>query len=295
MNLQSIPTTPRVFDVSFVPARRLQSGAESAFVPGETFTPSEVVAPSHALVQPAAASLTRSAHSTAAQVAASLTPAAVAAMIDHTLLKPEATSADIRKLCAEARENKFASVCVNPGQVALAASELQGTDVKVCTVVGFPLGASTTTIKAAETGDAIANGAGEIDMVINVGALKDGDYAKVQQDIAAVVEAAGDIPVKVILETGLLTRDEKIKACELSVAAGADFVKTSTGFGKGGATVEDIALMRETVGPDLGVKASGGVRDFATAEAMIAAGATRLGCSAGVAIIAGMPAGSGGY
>lgn len=295
MNIQSIQTMPPVAAPRFFQPCQ----AEPAdFSPVETFTPSTASAtePGRSDIAPAALSaLAASGGCSAAQVAASLTPASVAGMIDHTLLKAEATSADIRKLCAEARENKFASVCVNPGQVVLAAAELQGTEVKVCTVVGFPLGATTTAMKAAETRDAIANGAGEIDMVINVGALKDADYAKVQKDIAAVVEAAGEMPVKVILETGLLSREEKIKACELSVAAGADFVKTSTGFGKGGATVEDIALMRETVGPDLGVKASGGVRDFATAQAMVVAGATRLGCSAGVAIIAGMPANGSGY
>lgn len=227
--------------------------------------------------------------SSAAQLAASLTPASLGAMIDHTLLKAEATSGDIRKLCGEARQHHFASVCVNPGFVALAAQELQGSDVKVCTVVGFPLGATTSATKAAETREARANGAQEIDMVINVGALKEGDLQRVQSDIAAVVQAAGEAPVKVILETCLLNREEKIAACQASKAAGAAFVKTSTGTAKAGATVEDVALMRETVGPEMGVKASGGVRDFAGAQAMIAAGANRLGTSGGVAILAGLP------
>lgn len=214
--------------------------------------------------------------------------------IDHTLLKPDVTAAMIDKLCAEAKEHDFASVCVNPYWVKRSASLLAGTDVKVCTVIGFPLGASTPEVKAAETRDAIANGATEVDMVLNVGALKYGDLEAVKGDVAAVKQAAGEVLVKVILETGLLTDEEKVTACKLCVEAGADYVKTSTGFGPGGATVEDIALMRKTVGPDIGVKASGGVRDGEAARAMIEAGASRIGTSSGVAIVTGAkPAGNG--
>ncbi|CAJ1003246.1 MULTISPECIES: deoxyribose-phosphate aldolase [Bacillales] len=215
--------------------------------------------------------------------------------IDHTLLKPETTAAMIDKLCAEAKEHDFASVCVNPTWVKRCAELLKGTDVKVCTVIGFPLGASTPAVKAAETRDAIANGAAEVDMVLNIGALKSGDLELVKADVKAVKEAAGSVLVKVILETGLLTDEEKVTACKLCVEAGADYVKTSTGFGHGGATVEDIALMRKTVGPNIGVKASGGVRDRATALAMIEAGASRIGTSSGVAIVTGANAGGSGY
>lgn len=215
--------------------------------------------------------------------------------IDHTLLKPEATKAMIDKLCAEAKEHDFASVCVNPYWVKRSAELLAGTDVKVCTVIGFPLGASTTEVKAAETRDAIRNGATEVDMVLNVGALKSGDLETVKADVAAVKQAAGDVLLKVILETGLLTDDEKEKACKLCVEAGADYVKTSTGFGPGGATVEDIALMRKTVGADVGVKASGGVRDGEAALAMIEAGASRIGTSSGVSIVTGAKTTGSGY
>ncbi|MCM3623884.1 deoxyribose-phosphate aldolase [Brevibacillus borstelensis] len=215
--------------------------------------------------------------------------------IDHTLLKPDATAAMIDKLCAEAREHDFASVCVNPYWVKRSAELLAGTDVKVCTVIGFPLGANSTPAKAAETRDAIANGATEVDMVLNIGALKSGDLEAVKQDVAAVKEACGDVLLKVILETGLLTEEEKVTACKLCVEAGADYVKTSTGFGPGGATVEDIALMRKTVGPEVGVKASGGVRDRAAALAMIEAGATRIGASSGIAIVNGGEAAGSGY
>jgi deoxyribose-phosphate aldolase len=201
----------------------------------------------------------------------------------------------IDKLCAEAKEHDFASVCVNPTWVKRCAELLKGTDVKVCTVIGFPLGASTPAVKAAETRDAIANGAAEVDMVLNIGALKSGDLELVKADVKAVKEAAGSVLVKVILETGLLTDEEKVTACKLCVEAGADYVKTSTGFGHGGATVEDIALMRKTVGPNIGVKASGGVRDRATALAMIEAGASRIGTSSGVAIVTGANAGGSGY
>ncbi|MTB63982.1 deoxyribose-phosphate aldolase [Streptococcus sp. zg-86] len=207
--------------------------------------------------------------------------------IDHTLLKPNATKEQILAIIDEAKEYDFASVCVNPTWVALSAKELQGTDVKVCTVIGFPLGANTSAVKAVETKDAIANGADEIDMVINVGALKSQDYDTVLKDIQAVVEASGDKLVKVIIETCLLTDEEKVKACQLSQEAGADFVKTSTGFSTGGATVEDVALMRKTVGSDMGVKASGGARSYEDAKAFIEAGATRIGASSGVAIMKG--------
>lgn len=211
-----------------------------------------------------------------------------AAMIDHTLLKADATRPQIEKICEEAKKYVFASVCVNPTWVKYSAELLAGTDVKVCTVIGFPLGASTSAVKAFETKDAIANGAGEIDMVINIGALKNGEYDVVRDDIKAVVDAANGTLVKVIIETCLLTDEEKVKACELSVEAGADFVKTSTGFSTGGATAEDIALMRKTVGPDLGVKASGGVRNLEDMKKMIDNGATRIGASSGVAIMEGL-------
>ncbi|MFC7440632.1 deoxyribose-phosphate aldolase [Laceyella putida] len=211
----------------------------------------------------------------------------IAAMIDHTLLKPEATKEQIQELCREAKEHDFASVCVNPYWVKEAAAQLAGSQVAVCTVVGFPLGATTSEVKAFETKNAIQNGATEIDMVMNVGALKSGDVETVKRDIQAVVEAANGVLVKVILETGLLTDEEIVTACEQAKAAGAHFVKTSTGFGKGGATVEAIRLMRQTVGPDLGVKASGGVRDQETAMQMIQAGANRIGASASVAIVTG--------
>ena len=205
-------------------------------------------------------------------------------LIDHTLLKAVATPEQIVKLCAEAREYHFASVCVNPVNVALAAKELKGSGVKVCTVIGFPLGANTPLVKAFEATDAIANGADEVDMVINIGAMKAGDTDTVFNDIKAVREASNGKLLKVIIETCYLTDEEKVKACELSKKAGADFVKTSTGFGTGGATVADVALMRKTVGAETGVKASGGIRDAVTAAEMVKAGANRLGCSAGVAI-----------
>ena len=207
--------------------------------------------------------------------------------IDHTLLKPESTQEQIDHLLSEAVEYQFTSVCVNPTWVAHCAKTLAGTGVKVCTVVGFPLGANTSSVKAFETKDAIANGADEIDMVINVGQLKSGQYEVVKADIRAVVEASQDKLVKVIIETCLLTNDEKVKACQLAVSAGADFVKTSTGFSAAGATVEDIVLMRETVGPNIGVKAAGGARSYEDAEAFIEAGATRIGTSSGVAIVSG--------
>ena len=209
----------------------------------------------------------------------------IAAMIDHTLLKPEATPAQIEKLCAEAAEYHFASVCVNPVYIPLAARLLKGTGVKVCCVVGFPLGAIAPEQKAAEAASCAAMGAEELDMVIHVGAAKAGDWALVQRDIEGVVKAAAGHTVKVIIETCLLTDEEKVKACEAAKAAGAHFVKTSTGFSTGGANVHDVALMRETVGPDVGVKASGGVRTHEDADKMIKAGATRLGTRSGVKLM----------
>lgn len=212
----------------------------------------------------------------------------LASMIDHTILKADATKGLVEELCREALVHKFASVCINPTNIELAASMLKGSEVKVCTVIGFPLGANTSEVKAFETKDAIAKGAHEVDMVINIGKLKDKDYDYVRNDIKAVVDAAhGKALVKVIIETCLLTDEEKIKACKLAVEAGTDFVKTSTGFSTGGATPADIKLMRETVGPNIGVKASGGVRCFADAEAVIKNGATRIGASAGITICEG--------
>ena len=210
------------------------------------------------------------------------------ACIDHTLLAANASRADILRVCAEARQYRTASVCVNSCWVPLVRGALSGSGVKTCTVVGFPLGAMSTAGKAAETRQAVSDGAEEIDMVINIGLIKSGEWDAVQADIAAVVRAAApDAAVKVILETCLLTDDEKVRACEAARAAGAAFVKTSTGFSTGGATVEDIARMRKTVGPDMGVKASGGVRTREQAEAMIAAGATRIGASSSKKIIEG--------
>ncbi|RBS13949.1 deoxyribose-phosphate aldolase [Enterococcus faecalis] len=209
-------------------------------------------------------------------------------MIDHTILKPEATEAAVQKIIDEAKEYNFFSVCINPCWVAFASEQLADTDVAVCTVIGFPLGANTPEVKAYEAADAIKNGANEVDMVINIGALKSQQYGHVRQDIQGVVDAAkGKALVKVIIETALLTDEEKVKACELAKEAGADFVKTSTGFSTGGAKVADIRLMRETVGPDMGVKASGGVHNAEEALAMIEAGATRIGASTGVAIVSG--------
>ncbi|MFW5747987.1 MAG: deoxyribose-phosphate aldolase [Chloroflexota bacterium] len=224
-------------------------------------------------------------------------PAELAAMIDHTLLKPEATRSQIEKLCAEARTHEFASVCVNGVYVSLAARLLQGSPVKVCTVVGFPLGAMATEAKVQETHIAINQGAHEIDMVLHVGALKGEDISALANDISAVVaecQTRGALS-KVILETALLTNEEKVIACKVAQNAGADFVKTSTGFGGGGATVEDIRLMRETVGPKMGVKASGGVRTYEDALAVVEAGATRIGASSGIAIVQGVGASGDGY
>ena len=214
-------------------------------------------------------------------------PGGVADMIDHTLLKPDATRGDVEKLCQEAAEFHFATVCVNPVWVALSAARLRGTGVGVCSVVGFPLGATTADVKQYETRRAIFDGATEIDMVINVGALKSGDLLTVERDIQAVVEPCRQCNVvsKVIIEAALLTDEEKVTACTLTKAAGADFVKTSTGFGPGGATAADVALMRRVVGAEMGVKAAGGVRDLEGLKTMVAAGATRVGASAGVKIV----------
>jgi deoxyribose-phosphate aldolase len=214
-------------------------------------------------------------------------PAAVAAMIDHTLLKPDATRANIEELCREAAQFKFATVCVNPTWVAVAVKLLAGSGVRVCSVVGFPLGATTPDVKGYETRRAIFDGAREIDMVINIGALKSGDLRVVECDIESVTTPCRDAGAlsKVILEAALLTDDEKVTACTLAKAAGADYVKTSTGFGPGGATAADVALMRRVVGAEMGVKAAGGVRDLEGRKAMIAAGATRVGASAGVKIV----------
>ena len=216
-------------------------------------------------------------------------PMDLARYIDHTLLRPDSTAAEIDKLCDEAMEYQFASVCINPTWVKRAASRLRGSGVVTCTVIGFPLGANTTAIKAMEARRALREGAREVDMVLNVGALKSGDYEQVREDIAQVAEAAHEVGglCKVILETALLTDEEKVVASSLSKEAKADFVKTSTGFGSGGATVYDVALMRETVGPDMGVKASGGVRTLEDVEDMIAAGASRIGASAVVQIVSG--------
>jgi deoxyribose-phosphate aldolase len=217
----------------------------------------------------------------------------VARLVDHTLLKPEATPAQVAQLCDEARRYGFASVCINPVYVRLATEKLEGSGVAVCTVVGFPLGATTTSIKVKEARQAMADGATEIDMVIHIGALKAGDYDAVQEDIAAVAAAchAGGALLKVIIEAVLLSDEEKVIACRLAQAAGADFVKTSTGFAGGGATVEDVRLMRQTVGPQMGIKAAGGVRSYADAMAMVEAGATRIGASAGVEIVEQVPLG----
>ncbi len=216
------------------------------------------------------------------------TPKELASYIDHTLLKPQATREQILALCEEAKCYGFASVCVNPCQVALAAQALAGSQTLPCCVIGFPLGASTTRVKAFEAAEAAEQGAKEIDMVIDLGAAKEGRWEAVEADIAGVVQAiAGRAKLKVIIEACLLTDEEKAEACRAAVRAGADFVKTSTGFSRGGATAADVALMRRTVGPDIGVKAAGGVRSYADAIAMIEAGANRLGASAGIAIVSG--------
>lgn len=210
----------------------------------------------------------------------------IAKYMDHTILKAEATTEQVKRICDEAIQYSFASVCVNPCHASFVREQLKGTEVKTCVVIGFPLGANTKEVKAFETVDAIKNGAQEVDMVINVGELKDKNYEAVKEDIEAVVKAADKKAiVKVIIETCLLTDEEKVKVCEISKVAGADFVKTSTGFSTSGAKAEDVALMRKTVGEEMGVKASGGIRNYETAAKMIAAGASRLGVSASVEII----------
>lgn len=225
-----------------------------------------------------------------------IAPADLAALIDHTLLKPEATTADVLRYCEEAARHRFCSVCVNPVHVARVAEALRGTGVKTCSVVGFPLGATTPEDKAAETANAVRNGADEIDMVINIGALREGRLDDVRAGIAAVRAACPGKVLKVIIETCLLDDAQKRTACRLSAEAGADFVKTSTGFSTGGATVADVALMREVVGEALGVKASGGIRTLEAAQAMIAAGATRIGASSGIALVTQQaPAANSGY
>jgi deoxyribose-phosphate aldolase len=250
-------------------------------------------APKDALVAAGAHRIGHSTESAAPPDAALCRP--LAGYIDHTLLKQDATDEQVEALCEQAREFQFASVCVNPSYVPLCAGKLQGSGVKVCTVVGFPLGATTTATKVFEAREAVAHGADEIDMVIHIGKLKAGDFEYVCSDIRAVVHAAQGRVVKVILETTLLTDEEKVAGCILSKAGGADFVKTSTGFAGGGATAEDVALMRKVVGSDLGVKASGGIRTCDDAARMVAAGANRLGASASVAIIGGKGAKGSGY
>ncbi len=226
----------------------------------------------------------------------SLSPREIARYIDHTLLKPEASAKEVERLCAEAREHHFHSVCVSGSRVALALHSLEDSDVQVACTVGFPLGAMSADAKRYETEAAVDDGAQEIDVVMNIGWFKDGDDRQVLRELRDIVEAADERPVKVILETCLLTREEKIRACQLVVESGAKFVKTSTGFNRGGATLEDVKLLRATVGPKFGVKAAGGIRDTATALAMIEAGATRLGTSSGVAIVQGSaPAASESY
>jgi deoxyribose-phosphate aldolase len=221
------------------------------------------------------------------QAGVNLYPREIARRIDHTLLKPDATREQIETLCREAREHGFATVCVNPTWVRLCADLLRGSETRVCTVAGFPLGATPPEVKAYEAGRVVEDGAAEVDMVMNVGALKSRDYRLVERDVAGVVAACHPrgASVKVIIEAALLTDDEKVKACVLSRVAGADFVKTSTGFGPGGATAADVALMRRVVGPSMGVKAAGGVRDLKAAQAMLEAGADRIGASVGVKII----------
>ena len=216
-------------------------------------------------------------------------PANIASYIDHTLLKPEASEADVLKVCSEAVEYKFKSVCVNPVWVKTVTKALKGSGVLTCSVIGFPLGATPSDVKAFEARGAVLDGADEIDMVINMASARANDKGALVDDIRAVSEVvhAGEAILKVIIETSMLTDEQKVIACEAAVEAGADFVKTSTGFNGGGATVEDVALMRKTVGPELGVKASGGVRSLADAQAMIAAGATRIGASSGIAIVKG--------
>jgi deoxyribose-phosphate aldolase len=257
--------------------------------PGENGSPAAPTMSAHNFVDQVKPVVDAGADRLASTLGVAPTDGQLSHMIDHTLLKPEATQDQIAQLCFEARKYGFASVCVNPTNVKLCASLLKGSDIDVCTVVGFPLGATPTDVKVFETQQAIREGATEVDMVLNVGALKSRDYELVRDDIASVARAchAGNAILKVIIEAALLTDEEKVIACQLSKVAGADFVKTSTGFGPGGATVEDVALMRKVVGPSIGVKAAGGIKTFEDAQRMIAAGASRLGASASVKIVQG--------
>ena len=268
-----VPASP----ADYAAAAAIQSGATTS---AQTTTPTEKVADAKQILSTGASRV-------GSQSGTYEHCGDIAHYIDHTQLKPNAKQEEIEMLCAEARQHKFASVCINPAYVALCSQLLAGSGVKVCTVIGFPLGSATTESKAFETRDAIRNGAEEIDMVINIGMLRSGNYDYVFNDIRAVVVAAQGLTVKAIIETAQLIDDEKIAACVLAKAAGSDFVKTSTGFGGGGATAKDVALMRRIVGPKMGIKAAGGIRDCASASEMIAAGATRIGASASVAIVKG--------
>lgn len=257
---------------------------------GKELRPGGAECPCHGVAEPLCPARPAPGPGTAAPDASSLDAAAVARLVDHTLLKPEATPAQVRALCREARAHAFAAVCVNPIWVRTCADALEGSGVAVASVAGFPLGASVADVKAAEAAAAVADGAREVDMVICVGALKAGDHRLVERHVAAVVDACrpGGALVKVIVESALLTDEEKVRAAAIAKLAGADFVKTSTGFGPGGATAEDVALLRRVVGPGVGVKAAGGIRDWPAARTMIAAGASRIGTSSGQAIVAGV-------
>jgi deoxyribose-phosphate aldolase len=263
---------------------------DDTFVPSGKSTPSSVITMSaHEFMSHVQPVINAGADRVASTLGMAPADEALSHMIDHTLLKPDATHDQIAQLCYEARKYHFASVCVNPTNVALCSELLKGSDVLVCTVVGFPLGATPTEVKVFETQQAIRDGATEVDMVINVGALKSKDYELVEEDIASVARVchAHNALLKVIIEAALLTDEEKVAACQLAKVAGADFVKTSTGFGPGGATPEDVALMRRVVGPNIGVKAAGGIHTYEEAQEMIKAGATRIGASASVKIIGG--------
>jgi deoxyribose-phosphate aldolase len=259
---------------------------------GEELRPGGAACACHGVVEALCPARPAPREGTPAPDASALDAAAVARLIDHTLLKPEATPAQVRDLCRQARDHGFAAVCVNPSWVRTCAAELGGTAIAVATVAGFPLGASVAEVKAAEAARAVEDGAAEVDMVLSVGALKASDHPLVARDVAAVVEACRPrrALVKVIIEAALLTDEEKARACAIAKLAGAGFVKTSTGFGPGGATTADVALMRRVVGPGVGVKAAGGIRDWGAARAMVAAGASRIGTSAGPAIVAGAKA-----
>jgi deoxyribose-phosphate aldolase len=257
---------------------------------GRELRPGAAECPCHGVPEPLCPARPAAGKGAAAPDVSSLDAASVARLIDHTLLRPEATPAQVRALCREAREHAFAAVCVNPIWVRTCAAELADSGVAVASVAGFPLGASVAEVKAAEAAAAVADGAREVDMVIGIGALKAGEHRLVERDVAAVVDACrpGGALVKVIIEAALLTDEEKARAAAIAKLAGAGFVKTSTGFGPGGATVEDVALLRRVVGPGVGVKAAGGIRDWPAARAMVAAGASRIGTSSGPAILAGV-------